>query len=78
MRRIILFLVFLVFLFYQFFLKKIKNNDEIVYINNDIIDDSLQWDINQNNSYTSKTQSNNIKNTKIKKESHPEFSSGSL
>lgn len=53
MRRIILFLVFLVFLFlvniifyflsedYQFFLKKIKNNNEIIYIDGTIVNDSF-------------------------------------
>jgi hypothetical protein len=53
MRRIIVFLVFLVFLFlvnvifyfvsddYKFFLKKIKNNDEIVYIDDTEINDSI-------------------------------------
>lgn len=62
MRRIIVFLVFLVFLFlvnvtfyflsedYKFFLKKIKNNDEIVYIDDHEINDSIRnhlydWDI---------------------------------
>jgi hypothetical protein len=54
MRRIIVFLVFLVFLFlvnvifyfvsddYKFFLKKIKNNDEIVYIDDTEIHDSIR------------------------------------
>jgi hypothetical protein len=54
MRRIIVFLVFLVFLFlvnvifyfvsddYKFFLKKIKNNDEIVYIDDTEINDSIR------------------------------------
>lgn len=53
MRRIIVFLVFLAFLFlvnvmfyflsedYKFFLKKLKNNEEVVYINDSIIDDNI-------------------------------------
>lgn len=62
MRRIIVFLVFLVFLFlvnvtfyflsedYKFFLKKMKNSDEIVYIDDHEVNDSIRnqlhdWDI---------------------------------
>jgi hypothetical protein len=53
MRRIIVFLVFLAFLFlinvlfyflsedYKFFLKKLKNNEEVVYMNDSIIDDNI-------------------------------------
>ena len=61
MRRLIVFLVFLVILFlvnvtfyflsedYEFFLKKIKNDDEIVYIDDDIIDDSIRNQLNDSN-----------------------------
>lgn len=62
MRRIILFLAFLVFLFlvniifyflsedYQFFLKKIKNNNEIVYIDWSEVNDSLRDNFIETNS----------------------------
>jgi len=62
MRRIILFLAFLVFLFlvniifyflsedYQFFLKKIKNNNEIVYIDWSLVNDSVKDDFIATNS----------------------------
>jgi hypothetical protein len=61
MRRLIVFLVFLVFLFlvnvtfyflsedYEFFLKKIKNDDEIVYMDDMIIDDSIRNQLNDSN-----------------------------
>lgn len=61
MRRLIVFLVFLVFLFlvnvtfyflsedYEFFLKKIKNDDEIVYMDDIVIDDTIRNQLNDSN-----------------------------
>lgn len=61
MRRLIVFLVFLVFLFlvnvtfyflsedYEFFLKKLKNDDEIVYMDDIVIDDSIRNQLNDSN-----------------------------
>lgn len=61
MRRIIVFLVFLVFLFlvnvifyfmsedYQFFLKKIKGDEEIIYIDNWIIHDEIPEEFKNSN-----------------------------
>lgn len=61
MRRLIVFLVFLVFLFlvnvtfyflsedYEFFLKKLKNDDEIVYMDDIVIDDSIRNQLDDSN-----------------------------
>lgn len=61
MRRIIVFLIFLVLLFlvnvifyfisedYQFFLKKIKNDEEIIYIDNWILHDTIPEEFSEDN-----------------------------